>query len=225
MAQPSLHSSPAFCAVKICGVTQREQALRIAELGADFIGVNFWPGSKRYLNLDKAVEWMAEVPSPTRLVGVFVNPDNGYLGEIIATGMLWYVQLHGDESPEFCASVMKRGIRVLKAIQVRNEASLDAIADYPVQDILLDAYHPQERGGIGAKFPWELAVMFKSRYPEKKLWLAGGLTAENVGEAVRGVQPHAVDVASGVESGASGVKDLGKVARFVREAKNFPEAS
>jgi phosphoribosylanthranilate isomerase len=205
MAQPSLHSSPAFCAVKICGVTQREQALRIAELGADFIGVNFWPGSKRYLNLDKAVEWMAEVPSPTRLVGVFVNPDNG--------------------SPEFCASVMKRGVRVLKAIQVRNEASLDAIADYPVQDILLDAYHPQERGGIGAKFPWELAVMFKSRYPEKKLWLAGGLTAENVGEAVRGVQPHAVDVASGVESGASGVKDLGKVARFVREAKNFPEAS
>jgi phosphoribosylanthranilate isomerase len=205
--------------VKICGVTQREQALRIAEMGADFIGINFWPGSKRYLELEKAVAWMAEVPSPTRLVGVFVNPDNGYLGEIISTDMLAYVQLHGDESPEFCDSVLKRGVRVLKAVQVRDEASLEAIGDYPVQDILLDAYHPQERGGIGAKFPWELAVMFKRKYPEKKLWLAGGLTAENVAEAVRGVSPHSVDVASGVESGTPGIKDMEKAVSFIRAAR------
>jgi phosphoribosylanthranilate isomerase len=207
------------CRVKICGVTQREQAMAIAGSGADFLGINFWPGSKRYLPLEKAVAWMAEVPSPTRLIGVFVNPEAAYLGEIVATGMLAYVQLHGDESPEFCASVMKRGMRVLKAIQVRDEASLEAIGDYPVQDILLDAYHPQERGGIGAKFPWELAVMFKNKYPEKKLWLAGGLTPENVSEAVRGVGPFAVDVASGVESGTPGVKSLEKVEQFIRQAK------
>ena len=210
--------------MKICGVTQREQALAIASLGADFIGINFWPGSKRYLPLEKAVAWMAEVPSPTRLVGVFVNPEDAYLGEIVATGMLAYVQLHGDETPDFCASVMKRGMRVLKAIQVRDEASLDAIGDYPVQDILLDAYHPQERGGIGAKFPWELAVAFKRRYPDKTLWLAGGLTPENVADAVRGVRPHTVDVASGVEGGTPGVKDLEKVAKFIHEAKAAVQA-
>jgi phosphoribosylanthranilate isomerase len=204
--------------VKICGVTQRDQALAIAALGADFIGINFWPQSKRYLPFEKAVTWLRDVPSPTRLVGVFVNPELSYVEEIASTGLLSYVQLHGDESPDFCASVAAGGVRVLKAIQVRDEASLDAIEAYAVHDILLDAYHPQARGGIGETFPWELALAFKQRFPERSLWLAGGLTPENVGEAVRGVHPHAVDVASGVESGAAGLKDLEKVAKFIEAA-------
>lgn len=221
MQTTASHRNPSqtTCAVKICGVTQREQALAIAEVGADFIGINLWTGSKRYLPLEKAVTWMREVPSPTRLVGVFVNPDHAYVTEAVSMGLLSYVQLHGDESPEFCAELAERGVPVLKAIQVRDEASLDAIEHYAVSDILLDAYHPQSRGGIGATFPWELAVAFKQRFPARSLWLAGGLTADNIAEAVRGVRPDVVDVASGVESGTPGVKDMEKVARFVREVR------
>lgn len=205
--------------MKICGVTLRDQALAIAELGADYLGINLWPHSKRYLPLEKALEWMKDVPKTTQLVGVFVNPDPGYAQEAMATGLLSYIQLHGDETPEFCADLTARGARVLKAIQVRDEASLDAIGDFSVHDILLDAYHPQARGGIGETFPWSLALEFKQRYPERSLWLAGGLTPDNVAEAVQGVHPHAVDVASGVESGIPGVKDMEKVAQFIRGAK------
>jgi phosphoribosylanthranilate isomerase len=137
---------------------------------------------------------------------------------VLSTGLLSYLQLHGDESPEYCASVAARGARVLKAIQVRDEASLDVIEAFAVNDILLDAYHPHQRGGVGEAFPWSLANEFKRRFPDRSLWLAGGLTPDNVGEAVHGVHPHAVDVASGVEGGSAGVKDLEKVARFIREA-------
>lgn len=205
--------------MKICGVTQREQALAIAKLGADFIGINLWGGSKRYLRLEKAAEWIAEVPASTRLVGVFVNPDLSYVKEMVATGRFSHAQMHGDESPEFCSEVAGLGIKVLKALQVRDEGSLDEIEPYAVEDVLLDAYHPRERGGIGEKFPWELAIAFKRRYPQRKLWLAGGLTPENVAEAAAGVKPHAVDVASGVESGIPGIKDLDKVSRFLGNAR------
>jgi phosphoribosylanthranilate isomerase len=206
-------------AIKICGVTRRDQALAIAELGADFLGINFWPKSKRYLPLEEAVGWMREVPASVRLVGVFVNPDMEYVDEVASTGLLSHIQLHGDETPEDCAALAERGSHVMKAFQVRDEASLDAIAAYAVADVLLDAYHPQERGGIGEKFPWELAVSFKRRYPDRLLWLAGGLTPGNVGEAVRGVGPYAVDVASGVEGTTPGVKDMKKVEGFIRAAR------
>lgn len=205
--------------VKICGVTQREQALAIAALGADFIGINFWPSSKRYLSIEKAEAWMREVPPTTQLIGVFVNPDPSYVREIASVRLLSRIQLHGDESPDFCALLMSEGINLLKAFQVRDEASLDAIEACPVTDILLDAYHPTERGGIGETFPWSLALAFKRRFANRSLWLAGGLTPENVADAVRGVRPYAVDVASGVEDNAPGVKNLDKVARFIREAK------
>jgi phosphoribosylanthranilate isomerase len=217
---PTAPSRHALARVKICGVTQREQALAIAELGADFLGINFWPGSKRYLPLEKAVGWMKDVPSSTRLVGVFVNPDPRYVDEVLSTGMLSHVQLHGDESPEYCAAIAERGAEVLKAIRVLDEKSLESIDAYELQHVLLDAYHPIERGGSGETFPWQLAVAFKHRFPDRLLWLAGGLVSENVNAAIRGVGPFVVDVASGVESGTPGVKDLEKVAKFIREARS-----
>ena len=204
--------------VKICGITQRDQALQTAALGADFIGINFWPKSKRYLPLEKA-SWLHDVPPATKLVGVFVNPDVGYLNEVTGSGLISIVQLHGDESPGFCAALMAQGLKVIKAFQVRDEASLDRIADYPVHDILLDAYHPDERGGLGETFPWELALAFKRRYSDRSLYLAGGLTPHNIAEAVSGVQPYAVDVASGVEDDIAGVKNMDKVAQFIQRAK------
>lgn len=206
--------------VKICGITLEDQAYQTAELGADLIGINYWPKSKRYLAPEKA-HWVSGLPSTTKIVGVFVNPDPAYIAEIASMGRLDFVQLHGDESPGFCARLIQEGFKVIKAIQVRDESTLAGIADFDVDRVLLDAYHPTERGGLGETFPWELANAFKSRFPERKLILAGGLTPDNVATAVQGVRPYAVDVASGVESGSPGVKDMEKVASFIRAAKSI----
>jgi phosphoribosylanthranilate isomerase len=204
--------------VKICGVTQREQALAIAEMGADFIGLNFWPQSKRYLTPENRA-WLTELPSSIEKIGVFVNPDSAEVLALVRSGLISRVQLHGDESPDFCADLQDKGLRLIKALQIRDEASLDQIADFPVQDLLLDAYHPTERGGLGETFPWDLALAFKRKYPNRTLWLAGGLSPDNIGEAVSGVRPYAVDVASGVEDTQPGVKNLDKVKKFIEEAK------
>lgn len=207
--------------IKICGVTQPDQAREIAALGADFIGINFWPKSKRYLPLS-AASWLADVPRTSRLVGVFVNPDLSYLREVVGLNVLSALQLHGDETPEFCAEAQTLGLPVIKAFQVQDEAMLAPIDLHPLQDILLDAYHPQERGGLGHTFPWELATLFQQRHPNHRLYLAGGLTSENVATAVSGLHPYAVDVASGVESGTPGVKDLAKVRAFINAVRSVP---
>jgi phosphoribosylanthranilate isomerase len=207
--------------IKICGVTQPDQAREIAAMGADFIGINFWPKSKRYLPL-AAASWLAEVPRTSRLVGVFVNPDLSYLKEVVELNVLSALQLHGDETPEFCAEAQLLGLPVIKAFQVQDEAMLAPISQHPLQDILLDAYHPQERGGLGHTFPWELATLFQQRHPHHRLYLAGGLTPENVATAVSGLHPYAVDVASGVESGTPGVKDLAKVQAFINAVRSAP---
>ncbi|RBP41520.1 phosphoribosylanthranilate isomerase [Roseimicrobium gellanilyticum] len=207
------------CRVKICGVTQREQALAIAELGVDYLGLNFWPKSKRHLPLESALTWAREIPGTTKLVGLFVNAEANDVQDTAASVGLSFVQLHGDETPDFCARLVEQGLNVIKAIQVKDESSLDGVAAFPVQNILLDAYHPGMRGGIGETFPWKLAQEFKQRYPERHLWLAGGLTPENVAEAVAGVHPQVVDVASGVEDASPGVKNLEKVRRFIEATR------
>ncbi len=199
-------------------MTRREDAAQIIALGADVIGINFWPQSKRYLPPEKT-SWLAELSKSIPLVGVFVNPDLSELNALAEAGSLFMFQLHGDESPEFCARLLERGLKIIKAIQVRDADSLKRIADYPVTDILLDAYHPEHRGGIGGTFPWSLALEFKQMYPDRRLWLAGGLKPENVEAAVQGVLPYAVDVASGVEDATPGMKNLEKVARFIQGAR------
>lgn len=210
---------PVTASIKICGVTQAGQAEAILAAGADFIGLNFWPGSKRFLNPKQAATWVGPMAAQAKFIGVFVNADPRHLDALTRAIPLAGVQLHGDESPEDCARLKGEGHRVIKAFQVRDTASLDRIADYPVEDVLLDSYHPGERGGTGETFPWELARQFLSKYPERRLWLAGGLVPGNVAEAVAGVNPFAVDVASGVESGSPGIKDLEKVTAFIKAAK------
>ncbi|MEI6534935.1 MAG: phosphoribosylanthranilate isomerase [Verrucomicrobiaceae bacterium] len=204
--------------VKICGITRLEQARQIAGLGANLIGVNFWPQSKRYLPPENAT-WLKELSGSIPVVGVFVNPEPSELDALADGGLLSMIQLHGDESPEFCQRLINRGLKVIKAIQVRDAGTLKCIADYPVTDILLDGYHPEHRGGIGGTFPWSLALDFQEMYPERRLWLAGGLTPDNISKAVQGVHPYAVDVASGVEDATPGVKNLEKVARFIQGTK------
>lgn len=208
--------APNQLSVKICGITRRDQAHAIVALGADALGLNFWPKSKRYLAPALAAEWVDELKPLTTLVAVLVNPTSEQLQE--ALSLVHVLQLHGDESPDECARVMNLGLPVIKALQVRDRESLSVIGDYACDTILLDAYCPGLYGGEGKTFPWELALEAKKLFPDKKFILAGGLTADNVAEAVAQVKPVAVDVASGVES-SSGIKDLALVKRFIEEAK------
>jgi len=201
--------------VKICGITRLEDALAAAEAGADALGFNFWPGSKRYLEPRAAAEIITRLPPFVATVGVFVDPTRDEaLRAAEASGVQW-LQLHGDEPPELCASLP---LPVLKGLRVRDRASLDALERYDVAGFLLDA-DTAGYGGSGQTFDWAVAAEGARRAP---IVLAGGLTPENVAEAVRQVRPWGVDVASGVER-APGVKDHEKTARFIREAKGSKE--
>ena len=205
---------PGATRAKICGITTREQALAIAEAGADAIGLNFWPRSKRYIAPAEAAPWAAEINQLTPVVAVLVNPSAALLDEVTALPGISMLQLHGDETPAEVARVMALGLPVIKALQVRDRESLSRIADYPCETILLDAYCPGLYGGEGKVFPWELFNEAKALHPQKRFILAGGLTPDNVAEAVAQVQPAAVDVASGVEH-APGVKDMALVRKFL----------
>lgn len=205
--------------VKICGITQPQQAAVLFALGADAVGINLWPKSKRHMPLATAVSSLQEVSAKHALVAVLVNPNAELLDATIFSGLFQALQLHGDETPGDVERLMQRGVNVVKALQVRDEASIAQIGEFPCGAILLDAYNPGSYGGGGHAFPWELAVRAKEMFPAKQILLSGGLTPDNVRMAVQQTQPVAVDVASGVES-LPGSKDLVQVARFIAEARD-----
>ena len=204
--------------VKICGLTQRDQSAQVIAAGADALGFNFWPHSKRYLPLEQALLWLPSLPRAAAFVAVLVNPDAALVEALIHSGQFDTLQLHGDESPTNVTDLMARGIHVIKALQVRDESSLDSISDYSCKDILLDAYNPGLYGGAGEPFPWHLFELARQRFPEKTFILSGGLTPENIAQAVTQTRPAAVDIASGVES-APGLKDLSKVRAFIHNTR------
>jgi len=209
---------PACHSVKICGITRPEQAAEIFALGADAVGINLWPQSKRHMPLSVALTSLQEVATKNALVAVLVNPDAALLDAAVGSGLFQAIQLHGDETLHEVERLTKRGVNVIKALQVRDAASLPQIGEFPCRAILLDAYNPGTYGGGGHAFPWELAVRAQEMFPTKHILLSGGLNADNVSQAVQQTHPIAVDVASGVES-APGVKDLAQVARFIAEAR------
>ncbi len=210
---------PVRPSVKICGITQPGQAAEIFALGADAVGINLWPKSKRHMPLAVARDSLQSVAADNTLVAVLVNPDEALLDETIASGLFQALQLHGDETPADVERLMKRGANVIKALQIRDVASLAQIGEFPCAAILLDAYNPGTYGGGGHAFPWELAARAREMFPDKQIMLSGGLTPENVESAVRQTLPMAVDVASGVEA-APGVKDLAQVADFIAKARS-----
>lgn len=199
--------------VKICGVTRLEDALQAARLGADALGFNFWPGSRRFLAPDAAREVVDQLPPFVTPVGVFVNQPEEEIRRAAEESGVRVLQLHGDEPPELCARLP---FPVVKAVRVGAALSLEALGAYQVAAFLLDA-PSAGYGGSGATFDWSLAEGVADLGP---LILAGGLDPENVAAAVRRVRPYAVDVASGVES-APGVKDFSKMARFIAAAKEI----
>jgi len=197
--------------VKICGLRTLDDALAAVDAGADALGFNFWPRSKRHVDVATAAAIAKRVPPGVRTVGVFVNPTEADVDRAFASGAIDLAQLHGDESPEFCARFSGRYI---KAIRLVDELALAAMAGYRCDLVLVDADTPGY-GGSGQRADVELAARAAA---SRRVILAGGLTPENVAEAIAAVKPYGVDVAGGVER-EPGVKDWIKVAAFVKEAK------
>lgn len=195
--------------VKICGITSVADGLIAAAAGADMIGLMFYDQSPRHITLAQAAEISRALPPFVQRVGVFVNPDEAQVIEAIAVCSLNLLQFHGDETSEFCTQF---GLMSVKAVRVRDAESLKPLEHFQTDAFLLDAHSKSGLGGTGEKFNWDLAV--EAQKFGKPIFLAGGLTPENVAAAVRQVQPFAVDVSSGVES-APGKKDAAKVRAFI----------
>jgi phosphoribosylanthranilate isomerase len=206
--------------VKICGVTLPDDAARVATAGADFIGLNFWPRSKRYVAPERApmLSSVVRAMGATKLVGVFVDPEIDEILAVTAVVDLDIIQLHGDEDVETVQRISRAVYRpVWKAIPIAFARDIQHLDVWPVEGILLDA-PTAGRGGAGATFDWNLAREARTRFPKLNIVLAGGLTPANVAGAIETVQPWAVDVASGVEA-APGVKDAGKLDAFIAAAR------
>jgi len=200
--------------VKICGITNLADALAAVEAGADALGLNFYEKSPRHVSLKTAAEISKQLPPFLMRVGVFVNADEDLVTRAIGECGLSLLQFHGDEPPEFCTQF---GLMSMKAFRIRDAESLKQIPEFQTDAYLLDAYSPEARGGTGEKFNWDLAI--EAQKFSKPIFLAGGLTPENVADAVRKVKPFGVDVASRVES-APGKKDAAKVKTFINAVKS-----
>lgn len=199
--------------VKICGITSVADGLTAAEAGADMIGLMFYDNSPRHITLPQAVEISRALPPFVMRVGVFVNPDEALVTRAIGECGLSLLQFHGDETSDFCTQF---GIMSMKALRVRDAESLKQLENFNTEAFLLDAYSKSGLGGTGEKFNWDLAV--EAQKFSKPIFLAGGLTPENVADAVRQVRPFAVDVSSGVES-VPGKKDPAKVKAFIEAVR------
>jgi phosphoribosylanthranilate isomerase len=183
--------------VKVCGITNLEDALAALEAGADMLGFNFYARSPRRVTPEGARRIVERLPEDAECVGVFVNESApGEVLRIAREARLGAVQLHGDETPEFCREL--RGLTTIKALRVGPDYDAETAAAFPTDAVLLDAYVADEWGGTGHTFDWTLARRTCEAVP--KLFLAGGLRPQNVARAVAMVRPFAVDVCSGVET-------------------------
>jgi len=197
--------------VKICGITNLSDARRAVEAGADFLGFNFYLKSSRYIAPAAARRIVQGLPPGVASVGVFVNEPEPEMLAIARRVGLDYVQLHGDETAEV-VSRMRRSFRVIKAVRVRDSFRVSQLRNFKrASSILLDGFDARLRGGTGKSFNWKLA---KSAGRKRQIFLAGGLTPENVAAAVSAARPFAIDVCSGVES-RPGKKDAARMRALV----------
>lgn len=201
--------------VKICGIRTEADAAMAAEAGADAIGMIFAAGARRQIDAAQARRIAAALPPFVTKVGVFVNEPLDRVRALVDTIRLDAVQLHGDETPEDCATVREWGMTVIRAIQVAGPLDVASLRTLPVDAVLLDTYRAGVRGGTGETFDWAHAVPLAAVMP---VILSGGLRPEFVGDGVRMVRPYGVDVSSGVES-ENGRKDPAKVQAFIAAAR------
>lgn len=201
--------------VKICGLTRAEDARNAVRAGVDALGLVFYSGSPRHVSLETARSVIAEVPAFVTVVGLFVDASPEQIRQVLSNLRIDLLQFHGNESPAFCAQFERPWI---KAVRVKPDLDLleTASAYREAQGLLLDAWHPSAEGGTGLTFDWGCI-------PEQladRIVLAGGLTPENISEALAIVGPYAVDVSSGVEA-AKGIKDAEKMSAFLNEVQEF----
>jgi phosphoribosylanthranilate isomerase len=204
--------------VKICGITNLDDALGAVEAGADALGFNFYRRSPRYITPQDARRIIGRLPESVLAVGVFVNEaEPETVARMASDANLKAVQLHGDESPAYARAL--KNFLVIKALRVSEDFVPERVTEYETEAILLDSFDRRERGGTGRTFDWEVARRVRELVP--KLYLAGGLSVENVAEAVERVEPYAVDACSRLES-APGRKDLERVREFISAAHVKP---
>jgi len=196
--------------VKICGFTRVEDAVFAARSGADAIGLVFYPPSPRHVGIGQAIQIVAALPAFVSVVALFVNEEENTIREVLARLPVDFIQFHGEETADACRIY---GKRYIKAVSMRDDVDIAALAEayHDSSGLLLDAYHPDARGGTGNRFDW-------GKIPPHcplPILLAGGLDASNAGLAVRAVRPYALDVSSGVEQD-KGIKDPKKITAFMR---------
>ena len=215
--EPSEHTR-----IKICGLTHPDDAALAVGLGADALGLNFYEGSARCLDLARDAAFLRALPAGVSRIAVVVNAPFAFVERLLGEGFADAVQLHGDEDEAFCRKLQAAGLPFIKAIRVRNEQSVADPGRYGTDHLLLDAYRPDAYGGTGHALDWKLAAGFAET--NRRTILSGGLRPGNVAEAVRQVRPFAVDVASGVEGEAGPRrKDPTKMRAFIAAVRAVEE--
>lgn len=207
--------------IKICGNTNYEDARLAVDLGADYLGFILTPASKRVISLEKADEILSKLQDFKNTVGVFCNQPKKEVEAIAEKLGLKFLQFHGEETALYCDSFMRKGYEIIKTFHVKDAMSLKRIAEYNVSAFLFDTYSHSAKGGTGTPFDW--SIIEDKPYVHDKLFLAGGLNARNVTQAIEKIRPFAVDVASGVES-SPGAKDPGLLRAFIENAKGVKVA-
>ncbi|MFO5494962.1 MAG: phosphoribosylanthranilate isomerase [Cuspidothrix sp.] len=206
--------------VKICGITQPQQSIAIASLGATALGFICVPSSPRYVTIAQIQAAIAPLPPNIDKIGVFANTTISEICQVVQESGLTGVQLHGDETPEFCYQLRQSlsQVEIIKALRVRSLEHLQTTTNYTdyVDTLLLDAYHPQQLGGTGQTLDWQMLERFNPSLP---WFLAGGLTPDNILTALSQITPNGIDLSSGVEH-SPGNKDLDQVALLFQNLGN-----
>jgi phosphoribosylanthranilate isomerase len=200
--------------VKICGITNYEDAKAAVDMGADLLGFNFYPKSPRFVPPEKAAEIINKLPSFIDIAGVFVNESIEQIHEIKNLCQLDWVQLHGDESPQFCQLFLSHNVRTMKAIRVKDQSDIKKAEDYFTDAILLDAFDPEKYGGTGLTFDWNIVG-----HIGKRVFLAGGINPDNVVAAVE-LGVYGIDVCSGIED-TPGKKDHKKMKKLFENIQHL----
>jgi len=200
--------------VKICGLTNYEDARAAMDMGADLLGFNFYPKSPRFVTPEQAMKIANRLPAFIDICGIFVNSSFDEIRDVMSVCPLDWIQLHGDESPDFCRSFLTVNVRTMKAVRVKNQQDVKKADDYFTDAILLDAYHPEKYGGTGIQFDWNIVG-----HIQKRVFLAGGINPDNVAAAAE-LGVYGIDVCSGVES-QPGKKDHRKMRRLFENIKHL----
>jgi phosphoribosylanthranilate isomerase len=200
--------------VKICGITNYQDALAAMDMGADLLGFNFYPKSPRYIKPEKAEEIINKLPGFIDIAGVFVNATIKKINDTVNICQLDWIQLHGDEDPEFCRLLQSHNVKIMKAIRVKNQTDINNAEIFFTDAILLDAFDPQKYGGTGLTFDWNIIG-----HIGKRVFLAGGINPDNAAKAIQfGV--YGIDVCSGIES-EPGKKDHKKMKKLFKNIEHL----